>query len=130
MKWFARALIIVLISVTIAAITGWGVLAIYYSNLPGIEVRKIVALVFALFGAAMPAPAPGGIFRRLPVDLYLVVDDHAAPGSRLGARVCQTRPCEDQRRPGNDSRYQKFLRRSKVSTPVWHGLSQSPQAAK
>jgi hypothetical protein len=53
MKWFARALIIVLISVTIAAITGWGVLAIYYSNLPGIEVRKIVALVFAFFGAAM-----------------------------------------------------------------------------
>jgi hypothetical protein len=53
MKRIARGLIIFLISVTIAAMTAWGTLAIYYSNLPGIEVRKIVALVFALFGAAM-----------------------------------------------------------------------------
>lgn len=53
MNRIARALIIFLISVTIAVMTAWAALAIYYSNLPGIEVRKMVAFVFALFGAAM-----------------------------------------------------------------------------
>jgi hypothetical protein len=53
MKRIARGLMMFLISVTIVAMTAWGVLAIYYSNLPGTEIRKIVAYVFALFGAVM-----------------------------------------------------------------------------
>jgi hypothetical protein len=53
MKRIARGFLIFLIFVMIAAMTAWGTLAIYYSNLPGIEIRKVAALVFALFGAAM-----------------------------------------------------------------------------
>src|SRR5918994_669525 len=53
MKRIARGFLIFLIFVMIATMTAWGTLAIYYSNLPGIEIRKVAALVFALFGAAM-----------------------------------------------------------------------------
>jgi Domain of unknown function (DUF4105) len=53
MKWIAGALLTSLISILIAAGTAWGTLAIYYSNFPGEESRKILAAVFAAFGAAM-----------------------------------------------------------------------------
>jgi len=53
MKWIAGALLTSLISILIAAGTAWGTLAIYYSNFPGEESRKIFAAVFAAFGAAM-----------------------------------------------------------------------------
>src|SRR5215467_12202843 len=53
MKWIARALLMLLISILIVAATAWGTLAIYYSNLPGEGVRKILAAVFAAFGVAM-----------------------------------------------------------------------------
>jgi hypothetical protein len=53
MKWIAGALLTSLISILIAAGTAWGTLAIYYSNLPGEESRKILAAIFAAFGAAM-----------------------------------------------------------------------------
>jgi len=53
MKWIGRALLIVLLSIAIVAMTGWGALAIYYSNLPREDVRRILAVAFAIFGAAM-----------------------------------------------------------------------------
>ena len=53
MKWIGRALLIVLLSIAIVAMTGWGALAIYYSNLPREDVRRILALAFAIFGAAV-----------------------------------------------------------------------------
>ena len=33
--------------------TGWGALAIYYSNLPGDDLRRVLAFAFAIFGAAL-----------------------------------------------------------------------------
>jgi hypothetical protein len=53
MKWLGRALLTLLISTALAAMTGWGALAIYYSNLPGADVRRILALAFSIFGAAL-----------------------------------------------------------------------------
>jgi Domain of unknown function (DUF4105) len=53
MNWIGRALITLLVSMAVTALTGWGALAIYYSNLPGEGLRKILALAFALFGAAL-----------------------------------------------------------------------------
>ena len=53
MKWIAKALLILLISILMVAATAWGALAIYYSNLPGEDLRKILAAVFAAFGVAM-----------------------------------------------------------------------------
>ena len=53
MKWIAGALLTSLISILIAAGTAWGTLAIYYSNFPGEGSRKILAAIFAAFGAAM-----------------------------------------------------------------------------
>jgi hypothetical protein len=73
MKRIARGFIIFLIFVTIAAITAWGTLAIYYSNLPGIETRKIAALVFALFGAAMLGWYLLSAKRHRPLVVFFVV---------------------------------------------------------
>src|SRR5215470_10552823 len=53
MKRIAGVLLTLLICFVIAAATAWGTLAIYYSNLPGEELRKILAAVFAVFGVAM-----------------------------------------------------------------------------
>ena len=52
MKRIGRGFIILLVSIAIAAMTGWGALAIYYSNLPSEDVRRILAFAFAIFGAA------------------------------------------------------------------------------
>jgi Domain of unknown function (DUF4105) len=53
MRWIGRLVLSLLISVVMAALTTWGALAIYYSNLPGERLRIILAVVFALFGVAM-----------------------------------------------------------------------------
>jgi hypothetical protein len=53
MKWIGRALIILLLSILLAAMTAWGALAIYYSNLPGEGLRTILAALFAFFGIAL-----------------------------------------------------------------------------
>jgi len=53
MKWIGSVFLTSLISILIAAGTAWGTLAIYYSNFPGEGSRKILAAVFAAFGAAM-----------------------------------------------------------------------------
>jgi hypothetical protein len=53
MKWIGRALLIVLLSIAIVAMTGWGAFAIYYSNLPGDGLRTILAALFALFGVCL-----------------------------------------------------------------------------
>lgn len=53
MKWIGRALIILLLSIVLAAMTAWGALAIYYSNLPGEGLRTILAVLFAFFGIAL-----------------------------------------------------------------------------
>ena len=53
MKRIGHGLIILLVSIAIAAMTGWGALAIYYSNLPSEDVRRILAFAFAVFGAAV-----------------------------------------------------------------------------
>ena len=52
MKRIGRGFIIMLVSIAVTALTGWGALAIYYSNLPGEEVRRLLAIAFAIFGAA------------------------------------------------------------------------------
>src|SRR6266550_2239372 len=53
MRWIGRLVLVLLISVVMAAMTAWGALAIYYSNLPGEGLRTILAAVFTLFGVAM-----------------------------------------------------------------------------
>ena len=52
MKPVARGFIILLACIAIVAMTGWGALAIYYSNLPREDARRILAVAFAIFGAA------------------------------------------------------------------------------
>jgi len=53
MRRLARALLIVLISLAMLAATAWGTLAIYYSDLPGIELRRNLATAFSFLAAAM-----------------------------------------------------------------------------
>ena len=53
MKPVARGFIILLACIAIVAMTGWGALAIYYSNLPREDARRILAVAFAIFGAAV-----------------------------------------------------------------------------
>jgi Domain of unknown function (DUF4105) len=53
MKPVARGFIILLACIAIVAMTGWGALAIYYSNLPRKDARRILAVAFAIFGAAV-----------------------------------------------------------------------------
>src|SRR5215510_16190537 len=53
MKPVARGFIILLACIAIVAMTGWGALAIYYSNLPREDIRRILAVAFAIFGAAV-----------------------------------------------------------------------------
>ena len=53
MKWIGHALLMFLIVISLAAMTAWGALAIYYSNLPGNGLRTILAALFALFGVAL-----------------------------------------------------------------------------
>jgi hypothetical protein len=53
MKRIGRGFIILLVSFAIAAMTAWGALAIYYSNLPSEDVRRILAFAFAIFGALL-----------------------------------------------------------------------------
>jgi hypothetical protein len=53
MKWIAKAFLMLLISVVVAAMSAWGGLAIYYSNLPGEWLRKVLAVAFVLFGATL-----------------------------------------------------------------------------
>ena len=52
MRWIGRSVLILLISIVMAAMTVWGALAIYYSNLPGEGLRAVLAALFALFGVA------------------------------------------------------------------------------
>jgi len=49
----ARALLALLVSIAMVAMTVWGALAIYYSNVPDEGLRKILTLGFVLFGAAL-----------------------------------------------------------------------------
>ena len=53
MKWIGRAFIMLLLSIAMAAMSAWGGLAIYYSNLPGEWLRKALAIAFVVFGAAL-----------------------------------------------------------------------------
>ena len=53
MKRIARDVVILLICIVIAAMTVWGALAIYYSNLPGAGLRTMLAALFAFFGVAV-----------------------------------------------------------------------------
>ena len=52
MKFIGHAVGMLFISVCLVAMTAWGALALYYSNLPGDSLRKAGALVFILFGGA------------------------------------------------------------------------------
>jgi Domain of unknown function (DUF4105) len=53
MRRMARALLALVVSIAMVAMIVWGALAIYYSNLPDEAQRKIFALGFVLFGAAL-----------------------------------------------------------------------------
>lgn len=53
MKWIGRASLTLLIAIVLVAMTGWGALAIYYSNLPGEDIRRLLAFAFIIFGAAL-----------------------------------------------------------------------------
>ncbi len=46
-------MLMLLISIVVATMSAWGGLAIYYSNLPGEWLRKVLAVAFVLFGAAL-----------------------------------------------------------------------------
>ena len=70
MTWIGRAFIIFLISLAVTALTGWGALAIYYSNLPGEGLRKVLALTFAVFGVALLAWYLFSARRVLPLLIF------------------------------------------------------------
>jgi len=53
MKWIAHAVLLLLVSIVMAAMTAWGALAIFYSNLSGEGLRTMLAALFALFGVAV-----------------------------------------------------------------------------
>jgi hypothetical protein len=53
MKRIVRAFIILLFSIAVVVLTGWGALAIYYSNLPSEDVRRVLGFAFGIFGAAV-----------------------------------------------------------------------------
>src|SRR5262245_5926478 len=53
MRRMGRALLTLVIAIVMVALTGWGALAIHYSNLPGEGLRKVLAVAFALLGAAL-----------------------------------------------------------------------------
>jgi hypothetical protein len=53
MKRMGRTLLTLVVSILIILLTGWGALAIYYSNLPGVGLRQAIAVAFSLFGAAL-----------------------------------------------------------------------------
>ena len=82
MKRLGRGFIIILVSIAIAAMTGWGALAIYYSNMPGEEVRRLLAIAFFWRGGAFLVPFLGqtkssfvGFCRGFSAARCLVVDD-------------------------------------------------------
>ena len=96
MKWIGHALLIFLISISLAAMTAWGALAIYYSNLPGNGLRTILAALFALFGVALLVWYLFSTKRTRPLHCFfggvsparrMVVYDPSLPGPRLGARI-------------------------------------------
>jgi Domain of unknown function (DUF4105) len=73
MRWIGRLVLILLISVVMAAMTAWGALAIYYSNLPGEGLRTILAAVFTLFGVAVLVWYLFSAKRTRPCFAFLVV---------------------------------------------------------
>jgi hypothetical protein len=72
MRWIGRALLRLLVSIVMVALTAWGALAINYSNLPGEGLRKILAIAFALFGAALLVWYLLSIKRIRPLLIFLV----------------------------------------------------------
>ncbi len=52
MRYLGRLLVVGALSLFVAGLTGWGVLAVYYSDLPGQTVRTTLAAVFGLGTAA------------------------------------------------------------------------------
>lgn len=70
MKRIGRTLIMLLISIVMVAFTVWGALAIYYSNLPAADIRKIAACGFALFGLAMAGWYFFSVKRRRPLVVF------------------------------------------------------------
>jgi Domain of unknown function (DUF4105) len=73
MKWIGHALLMFLISISLAAMTAWGALAIYYSNLTGDGLRTILAALFALFGAAFLVWYLFAAKRTRPCIIFLAV---------------------------------------------------------
>ncbi len=73
MRLIGKAFLSVLTSIVVVGMTAWGALAIYYSDLSGEGLRKFLAVVFVLFGAAML----GGYFfsakRRRVILIFLAV---------------------------------------------------------
>src|SRR5262245_18052963 len=53
MRRFLHVILLIIIAIALVAATAWGALAIYYSNSPGEEFRKVPAYLFAVFGAAL-----------------------------------------------------------------------------
>ena len=54
MKRIGRGFIILLVSIAIAAMTAWGALAIYYSNLPSEDFRRTFGLCLRHFWRGAP----------------------------------------------------------------------------
>ena len=52
MKKIGRACLSLPVSIAVIVMTGWGALAIYYSNLPSENLRRVLAFCFGIFGAA------------------------------------------------------------------------------
>jgi hypothetical protein len=73
MKWIAHAVLLLLVSIVMAALTAWGALAIFYSNLPGEGLRTILAALFALFGVAVLVWYLFSAKRTRPCFIFLAV---------------------------------------------------------
>jgi hypothetical protein len=82
MAWLGRAFLTLLISIVMTAMTVWGALAIYYSNLPGDDVRRVFALAFAIFGAALLVWYLCSAKRVRPPLVFLQLSCSSLPGGR------------------------------------------------
>jgi hypothetical protein len=71
MKRAGRALLTVVIAIAMVALTIWGALAINYSNLSSEELRKVLAIAFALFGGALLVWYLFSIKRIRPLLIFL-----------------------------------------------------------
>jgi|SRR5262245_2792733 len=72
MRRLLYVILLLIIAIALVAATAWGALAIYYSNSPGEEFRKVPAILFAVFGAALFAGYLFSAYRRRALLVFVL----------------------------------------------------------